>query len=782
MRFFFKKLTEVSSAPASVARQGGQDPDASEQKFHAVFDAVPDMMIISRLSDGRIIEANEGYTRMLGYSRDESIGKTSVELSIWANQDERTKLVEPLREGGQIIDYETTLRRKDGTTIDVLGSARLFRINGEPSVLSTAHDITERKSLTDELLKTSSDKYRLLVDNLSVGVYRNTPGPEGHFLEANPAMIAMFEGGSKEEFMKHNVSDLYQDPVKRKSFVDKLMNNGFVRNEELSLVTLKGKKLIGSVTATVEKNKDGSIYFDGTIEDITERKRLEEQAREYAEEKFKVIFNGANDGMVLADATTYQFNLANPAFCRLLGYDPEEIPKLHVSDIHPESDLPHILELINKQLQGELAIARDIPVKKKDGTILVSDMTASLISVEGKRYLLGIFRDVTERKEAEERLAEEKSKAEALANDLKKFKLALDTTSDMVVITDPSGIVVYGNPATERMTGYTIEEAVGKESGILWREPMPKEYYENLNHTTKDLKKPFIGEIQNKRKNGELYTAMIDVSPVLDSEGNIIFYASLERDITKEKEIDKAKDEFISLASHQMRTPLTAINWYSEMLLDGDAGELNTKQMEYFNEVNAAGRRMNEIIKSFLHILRLETGTVVITPVSVDLVSVAKAVVTELRLDIEKRHIHIVEQYDKAMYSVKTDSELVHIIVQNLVSNAVKYSAEKGEVSITIGNRKGGDSIAGKPVFEDSVMVSVHDVGIGITEADSDKIFSKFFRAENAKQQDPNGNGIGLYMAKFMVDLIGGTIWFESEEGKGTTFYLLIPVDGKKPE
>ncbi|MDR3549092.1 MAG: PAS domain S-box protein, partial [Candidatus Pacebacteria bacterium] len=142
-----------------------------------------------------------------------------------------------------------------------------------------------------------------------------------------------------------------------------------------------------------------------------------------------------------------------------------------------------------------------------------------------------------------------------LEKDLEKFKLALDNIADNVIITDPEGIVVYANKAVETVTGYRPEEAVGKKSGALWKAPMPAEYYRHMWDVIKNQKKVFVGEIRNRRKNGMIYTAAISISPVLDKNGDIEFFVSVERDVTKEKEIDRAKSEFMSLASHQLRTP-----------------------------------------------------------------------------------------------------------------------------------------------------------------------------------------------------------------------------------
>jgi PAS domain S-box-containing protein len=396
---------------------------------------------------------------------------------------------------------------------------------------------------------------------------------------------------------------------------------------------------------------------------------------------------------------------------------------------------------------------------------------------DSEKAALNIAEDL---KNEEEKLSQEKLKAETLANDLLKFKLALDNASDQVIITDPEGMVVYVNSVIEKVTGYTPEEVVGKKAGALWKLPMQIEFYKNLWHVIKEEGKPFIGEVQNRRKNGEIYMAMISISPVTDKYGKVIFFVGIERDITKEKEIDKAKDEFISLASHQMRTPITAINWYTEMLLDGDAGALNAKQKNYFEEIYGASQKMGGIVKSFMHILRLETGSASFRPVTVDIAEIAKDAIKETQIVTGEKHLHVIEHYKEQLPQVISDEEFVRIILQNLISNAAKYSVDNGDLDVSLDIATDGCVVAGKTVREDSIIIIVRDTGIGISEGDKDKIFTKFFRSENAKRRDPNGNGIGLYMTKFMVDAIGGTIWFSSEEGKGTIFYVLIPLKPHK--
>lgn len=378
-------------------------------------------------------------------------------------------------------------------------------------------------------------------------------------------------------------------------------------------------------------------------------------------------------------------------------------------------------------------------------------------------------------------IAQELKRTLQISNtDLLKFKLAVDNASDHVIITDPDAIVLYVNRACASITGYLPEEVIGKKAGKLWGNMMGRPFYQHMWQTIKSDKKTFIGEMTNRRKNGSIYQVVVSISPVLDGAGKILFFVALERDNTKQKETDKAKSEFVSLATHQMRTPITVINWCSEMILDGHAGTLNEKQTEYFNDIYAASKRMNEIIKSFLHILRLETAEHPAMLVQTNVASIAEETLKGFRLESEKKAQHIVEHFDSSLPSIMTDPDLIKVILQNFISNAIKYTAEHGEIVVTLAHMNKGSTIGEVTVKEDSLLMAVQDSGIGIPPSENDQIFTKFFRAANAKRDDPNGNGLGLYMSKIMVDLLGGMVWFTSIEGKGTTFFVLLPIQ-KEP-
>jgi len=309
---------------------------------------------------------------------------------------------------------------------------------------------------------------------------------------------------------------------------------------------------------------------------------------------------------------------------------------------------------------------------------------------------------------------------------------------------------------------------------------MSKEFYKNFWDIIKNKKQIFIGEITNIRKNGSEYEALISVSPVLDAGGNIIFFVGLEKDITKEKEIDKAKTEFVSLASHQLRTPLSTINWYTEMLLSGDAGEINKEQKSYLEEIYTGNQRMVDLVNSLLNVSRLELGTFIIEPEMKNINALGESVIKEIKPLADKRKQKLDYKYDSNIDEIMIDEKLLRMVFQNLLSNSIKYTQEGGNINMEINKITSGKILADNVIKEDSLLIKVSDNGYGINKNQQDRIFSKLFRADNIREKDTEGTGLGLYIIKTIIDNSGGKIWFESEENKGTTFFVLIPQSGMK--
>ena len=240
--------------------------------------------------------------------------------------------------------------------------------------------------------------------------------------------------------------------------------------------------------------------------------------------------------------------------------------------------------------------------------------------------------------------------------------------------------------------------------------------------------------------------------------------------VDRERAVDQAKTEFVSLASHQLRTPLSAVNWYTEMLMAGDAGKINKEQKKYLDEIYAGNQRMVELVNALLNVSRLELGTLVAEPVLTDLAKRADDVIKEQQSAIIARKTKFKAELAKDIPFVFLDPKLIRMVFQNLLSNAIKYTPEEGSVLFSL------------KLSEDkqSVHVTVADNGYGITKSQQDRVFTKLFRADNVREKDTEGTGLGLYIVKSVVEHSGGAIRFESEENKGTIFYVTFPIKGMK--
>ncbi|MFZ2072336.1 MAG: sensor histidine kinase [Minisyncoccia bacterium] len=229
----------------------------------------------------------------------------------------------------------------------------------------------------------------------------------------------------------------------------------------------------------------------------------------------------------------------------------------------------------------------------------------------------------------------------------------------------------------------------------------------------------------------------------------------------KEKELDKQKDEVISFASHQLKNPITATSWNLEMLLDGSRGKLTEKQRETLKEIYGSNKNMLELITGFLDISKIESEGFLNEKGEVDLLKISDSVLEELAEQISVKKINIVKKYGDDVPQLNIGTKTARIIFQNLITNAVKYTQENGIIEIKIEKKING-----------GVSVSVKDTGYGIPKDAQKRIFSKLFRADNIKEKEPSGTGLGLYLLKSLVEKLGGKVWFESEEGVGTTFYV----------
>jgi len=350
-----------------------------------------------------------------------------------------------------------------------------------------------------------------------------------------------------------------------------------------------------------------------------------------------------------------------------------------------------------------------------------------------------------------------------------KDEAVLASIGHGVVTIDRDGNITFFNKAAETLTNWKSEEVIGKP----WFETVPEMAGSNtlvsregraVFKALKTGQKIFTTTVILQKGSGKIPVAMT-ATPIIYN-GETIGAVGVFRDVTHEKEVDRMKTEFISLASHQLRTPLSAIKWFCEMLLNGDAGQLNPEQREYTQNVADSSERMISLVNSLLNISRIESGRIIIDPKPTNISQLISEVISEVKVKCDVRKQQIAVSIHSALPLINIDPQLIREVYANLLTNASKYTPPGGEISVFIS--KNGDELVSQ----------VSDNGYGIPKKDYDKVFQKFYRGENIVKIETEGNGLGLYLVKAIIESSRGKIWFVSEEKKGTTFFFTLPLGG----
>lgn len=272
--------------------------------------------------------------------------------------------------------------------------------------------------------------------------------------------------------------------------------------------------------------------------------------------------------------------------------------------------------------------------------------------------------------------------------------------------------------------------------------------------------------VKVKRPDHREAWALLSAFGLTDVEGQRIGLMTLV-DITKQKKAEDAKSEFVSLASHQLRTPIAGMKWSAELLQMDNPEALTERQQKYIDRLLMSIKRIAVLIDDFLRVSRFELGTFTPEYEEVDITELFEDVMSELAPRVEKKQLIVKTFFDKSIGKVTTDPNLLRMMVTNLYSNATKYTRENGTIHIGFGKK------------DDTMIITVADNGMGIPIEDQDTIFTKLFRASNAVRNVPDGTGLGLYIVREAVAVLKGQVTFTSTENLGTTFEVILPLEAE---
>ncbi len=357
----------------------------------------------------------------------------------------------------------------------------------------------------------------------------------------------------------------------------------------------------------------------------------------------------------------------------------------------------------------------------------------------------------------------------------------LQSLSDGVIVCDTEGAVMTANPAVERILDQSLEELVVLNMDDLFTRLFGEQsqaipFADIVAHPVDDDGHP---RSFTMKAQVETRVLRLTLDPVLVTVDDVMGVVAVLRDITRETESERLKDEFIGTVSHELRTPMTSIKGYTQLLAMGSLGPVNDSQREFLKTITANAERMISIINDLLDITKIETGAVDLNPHPIHLAEALGTVVVELQSAIQDRQHELVINISPGLPLVRADAHRFGQVLSNILSNAVKYTPRGGRITVDVcevieeavpehvreGLRRGR-----------YVQVDVRDTGVGIPLHEQDLIFDRFYRTENPLKIEAGGTGLGLALVRPLVRLFGGRLWLQSAPGEGSIFSFVVPA------
>jgi PAS domain S-box-containing protein len=738
-------------------------------------------------------------------------------------------------------------------------------------------------------LRTSEENYRSLTNQLPVGIYRTSP--EGKILFANNALAKMLEY-TIDEFYRVHALDLYADLEERNFEINSLSNlSENYSSKEIRLKTKTGRIIIVNDSVHVVRDSRGIVqYFDGVLEDITARKEAEIALRE-SEEKYRYIAENVNDFIWTID-NNFRVTFVSPSVKNILGYTSDEVLQLQLTGFLEQDSVKAVKEgLLERKQKAEQGIYDDtqkyyeFQTQHKNGSLVWLELSSNPVYNEKREFigLIGVNRDITERKKAQIQLNESQARYKILTDltiegivihdngiivdtnpslqkmvgaseeflkgksifefiipesqeitkekigaktagtyeailirkdkttfhaevevknvvidnkklrvvavrditerkttekEILKLSTAVTQSPASIVITDLKGDIEYVNPQFTKITGYTYNEAIGKNPRILKSGYTSPDEYDNLWKTITSGGM-WKGEFHNRKKDGTLYWELATVSPIIDETGKIIQYIAVKEDITARKEAEDAlkkseqelkhanatKDLFFSIIAHDLKGPIGNFVQFLE-LITNKADDYNEAEKEdIIKTLYGLSIKTNDLLEDLLLWSRIQMNKLEITPEKNNLFQIANSSIIMIRENAKKKDIEIVNLVDENLYFFANDTS-IKTILRNLLSNAIKFSNRNTKVTINA-------TIENKNNF---IEVTVTDNGVGIPKEEIDKLFKIETNVSTYGTEKEKGTGLGLILCKELVEKNGGQIWVESYENIGSVFHFTLPV------
>ncbi len=758
----FEDVTET------ITKIKNLENEANELRtYQSISSTVLDAIIAFDIK-GNINFWNQAATRLFGFSRSETFGKFIGNIVEEFSRSYFDKIVKNIK---ATKSWETKVQFElHGIQKVISIKMALTEDEENPAIVSLCSDVTDRENL-EKALRHSEETFRNIVTNTSE--YICTFSLEGIITYSNPYFINEF-GYSDFELLEKELASI----IDIDELDDKFDLHSIIEEEqdaiELSLIKRNGEKVFVLANFTAVTDLQGKPkYYIGVFTDVSEKKTSEQELQ-----LVRSVFETAHEGITLQKDG--KFILLNIAFANMFGYDSiDEVINLDPLQFFSENDKVKVEEdyknLISENEKPEKNIYEG---KKRNGEIILIEKGTKKFSTKNGDYISESFIDITEQQKAQNALKESEEKYRSITENI-------DDAIWTFEIIEKKQTNVFISPSIFEITKYRPEEFI--KTPKLWIKIIhPDDKLSVVSKLRRVYKDPVRNQIELEYriidKLGSLVWVRNKLNIVRSGFGTLEKIFGLLSDITSSKKNDEklkktteelktlndSKDRFITIISHDLRTPFSSILGFTDLLLmERDMPE--DKQTQYIEFIQESARNMLTLVNSLLDWTRLQTGRIDYVAERLDANTVVQNSIQMLTGSAMQKNIKLYSTIDSETY-VHGDRNLLLQVFNNLISNAIKFTNNDGEIFIT------AEPIVDKKV----IQFSINDDGVGISDSDVEKLFSVDSKFTTNGTKGEKGSGLGLSLVKEIITKHGGEIYVESELGVGTSFIFTIPIASTK--
>jgi PAS domain S-box-containing protein len=752
----------------------------SERRYRSILEAAPDAICLTRLSDGKYIEANSTFYQRTGFTAEETIGRTSSELNIYATQADRAQLLAALQRDGQVDALEVQVRHKNGTLSYNLWSCRVIQYDNETCLLVVAKEIDELKAAQLQLSE-SEESYRAILDNAPYSI-TITRISDARYVLVNEA-FCRHTGYSREEALGHSGGelDIYEDPSDRLRFFETYRRHGAVDGMEIRFRGKGGKtttSLVSARTITF-KGEPSVLSITTNIEPLKEiQKALAE-----SEESYRKVIHTTPNAMAVVRRSDLRIIEINAAFSRNFGFSRDESIGRTSLELHlytDPTDRDHILDTLRQAGQIE---GKEVRFRTKTGDIRETLLSVTPLRYRAEECLLLSSVDVTVLKNYQKALRESEE----------NYRRILESAPYSIVVTRLSDTRYQQvNEAFCRRTGFSREEALGHTPYELniYVDPTARE---RMLETFRRNGRVDGMEIQFRAKNGRILESLFSVTPIrfhgedcmLSMTVDISERKRIERELAQYRQhleamvqartqaLEEAQNELVkreklavlgqltATVSHELRNPLGVIR-SSNFFLQRKISDRDEKVDKHFRRIEEQVALCDAIVADLLEFTRGRMASMV----KEDLTPWLIRVIEQLQ---ESQGIPITQDLARPLPVVPHDPEKIRRVVINVLDNAIQAVKAKMPAANDVSSDYRPQILVKSHFADNKVVIEITDNGIGMAPDTLQRAFEPLFTTR------ARGTGIGLAIVKKVVNEHGGDVSLESTLGEGTRFTFALP-------